>query len=139
MKVYKNFEELAIGINKKGYEIEESWNKWIDSDCMYIDNIKIIKQIYENEMNFIIIDINDNDCCKKYLMKYKIKDYNWKVYVDDIEGWQDCKVVDIQNAGNTINRATVICKSGTKLNRVVEYALDDEDMHPNRNIYYIEK
>ena len=72
-------------------------------------------------------------------MKYKIKDYDWKVYVDDLEGWQNCKVLNIKNNGLDITRATVETECGTKVNRLVDYAMDKEDLVANRCVFMVEK
>lgn len=76
-------------------------------------------------------------------MTYIVKNpnYVWKVYVDDYEKWQYCKVINIDNLGMEIKRATVLCESGTQVNRWVKYIFDeeDEDMIPDRCIYYYEK
>ena len=59
--------------------------------------------------------------------------------MDDLEGWQECKVLNIENTRLGINRATVLCSSGTQLNRLVKFALDEDEIKPDRCIYFIEK
>ena len=141
MKVYKGFSELALGINKSAFEIEEAWEIWIDRSYMYIGEVEVMKHVVNNELYFVVFDSQDNNDCKEYIMNYELNEYVWKVYVDDIEGWQNCKVIDINNTRLGINRATVICESGTQLNRVVKFVLDedDEDFKPDRCVYYMEK
>lgn len=140
MKVYKNFTDLAREVNVKEYDLEIAYQKWINSSIMKIGNTKIIKHIKDNEQHFVIINKEDNLDCKEYIMEYKISDYSWRVYVDDVEGWQECKVIDVKNIGLDINEATVVCKSGTQLNRIVKYAYDEEgeDMVADGCIYGIE-
>ena len=72
-------------------------------------------------------------------MEYEQYQYLWKVYVDDLEGWQECKVLDIENTRLEVHRATVLCSSGTQLNRRVKFALDEDEIKPDRCIYFIEK
>lgn len=141
MKVYKGFSELAVGINKSDFEIEEAWEIWIDRSYMYIGEVEVMKHVVNNELHFVVFDSQDNNDCKEYIMNYELNEYAWKVYVDDIEGWQNCKVIDVNNTRLGINRATVICESGTQLNRVVKFVLDedDEDFKPDRCVYYMEK
>ena len=89
------------------------------------------------EMGFDIE--NDNDC-KKYIMQYEQFIYNWKVYVDDIEGWQPCKLISIQNTKLGIDRATIVCpQSGTQLNRRVKFVTDEDEIKADGCIYFIEK
>ncbi|MBP3932222.1 MAG: hypothetical protein J6D47_21955, partial [Peptostreptococcaceae bacterium] len=74
-------------------------------------------------------------------MEYEKNEYRWIVYVDDIEKWQECKVLDVDNTRLGINRATVVTPAGTKLNRRVKFVLDeeDEDFRQDGCIYFIEK
>ena len=121
MKVFKGFSELAIGVNKSVIEIEEAWEIWIGRSYMYIGEVEVMKHVVNNELHFVVFDSQDSNDCKEYMINYELKEYEWKVYVDDIEGWQSCKVIDINNTRLVINRATVICESGTQLNRVVKF------------------
>lgn len=141
MKVFKGFSELAIGVNKSVVEIEEAWEIWIGRSYMYIGEVEVMKHVVNNELHFVVFDSQDSNDCKEYMINYELKEYEWKVYVDDIEGWQSCKVIDINNTRLVINRATVICESGTQLNRVVKFVLDenDEEFKPDRCVYYMEK
>ena len=83
--------------------------------------------------------IENNEDCKKYIMEYEQFVYDWKVYVDDIEEWQDCKLIDIQNIRLGINRATVICSSGTQLNRRVRFVNEEYEIKSDGCIYFISK
>lgn len=141
MKVFKGFSELAIGVNKSVVEIEEAWEIWIGRSYMYIGEVEVMKHVVNNELHFVVFDSQDSNDCKEYMVNYELKEYEWKVYVDDIEGWQSCKVIDINNTRLVINRATVICESGTQLNRVVKFVLDenDEEFKPDRCVYYMER
>ena len=139
MNIYKSFDELAKGINKPVYEVEEAWSKWIGRDYMLVGEVEVMKHIRDNKIHFVTFDSKDNTECKNYMMEYEINKYDWKVYVDDIEGWKNCKVVDIENTRLGINRATVICESGTQLNRIVKFALDEDEIIPDGCIYFIEE
>ena len=139
MNIYKSFDELAKGINKPIWEVIKAWDIWIGRDYMLVGDIEVRKHIRNEELHYIVFDENNNDECKKYIMEYEKDEYDWKVYVDGIEGWQNCKVVDIENTGEDINRATVVCESGTQLNRIVKYALDEDELIADRCIYFYDK
>lgn len=63
-------------------------------------------------------------------MIIKNDDYKYvaKVYVDDIEGWQDCKIIHMYR-----DRAVVITRTGTQLNRILK---NTEDAKEDRCIYW---
>lgn len=140
MKVYKDIKELALAMNKSLYEIEEALELWKYMNYMYVGEVEVMKHIVNNRLHFVIFDIQDNNDCKKYMMQYEIHEYIWKVYLD-VEGWQNCNVIDIDNTKLRINRATVICENGIKLNRVAKFVLDedDEDFKEDGCIYYMEE
>lgn len=140
MKIFKSFNELAVGIGKSIIEVEEAWDKWIGRSYMWVGEVEVKKHVKENELQFITFNNEDNEECKKYMMEYEIQEYVWKVHVDDIECWQDCKVVDITNTRLGIDRATVITKLGTQLSRTVKFVLDedDEDFRPDGCVYFYE-
>lgn len=141
MEVYKSFSELAVGINKPYFEIDEAWEKWIGRGYMHVGEVEVMKHVIDNKMHYIVFNHEDNNECKEYMMKYEIGEYDWKVYVDDIEGWQECNVININNTKLAINRATVITVTGTQLNRRVKFVLgeDDDDFKADGCIYFIEK
>ena len=139
MNIYKSFDELAKGINKPVCEVDEAWSKWIGRTYMLVGEVEVMKHIRDNKIHFITFDSKDNTECKNYMMEYEINKYDWKVYVDDIEGWQECKVVDIENTRLGIDRATVVCESGTQLNRIVKYALDEDELIADGCIYFYDK
>lgn len=85
------------------------------------------------------LSIENNEDCKKFIMEHEQFIYNWKVYVDAIEGWQPCKLVNIQNKRLGINRATVVCPSGTQLNRRVKFVCEEDEIKPDGCVYFIEK
>lgn len=140
MKVYKSFDELAKGINKTPLQVEEAWETWIGRSYMYVGDTEVKKHIKDNEIHFVVFNNEDNEECKQYMMEYEIHEYVWKVYVDDIEGWQECKVTNLTNTRLGIDRATVTTSSGTQLNRVVKFVMDeeDEDFKADGCIYFYE-
>lgn len=140
MKVFKSIEELAKELNVQAWEIEEAQNKWIGRNYMYVGETEVMIHVVGGEMCYILFDKDNNEDCKEYMMTYEIPEYVWKVYVDDIEGWQKCKVINISNTLLGINRATALCESGTQLNRRVKFVLDedDEDFKADGCIYYYE-
>ena len=60
--------------------------------------------------------------------------------IDDIEKWQECKVLDVDNKRLGINRATVVTTTGTQLNRRVKFIIgpEDEDFKQDRCIYFFD-
>ena len=76
----------------------------------------------------------------RYFMEYEKNEYRWIVYVDDIEKWQECKVLDVDNKRLGINRATVVTTTGTQLNRRVKFIIgpEDEDFKQDRCIYFFD-
>ena len=57
--------------------------------------------------------------------------YNAIVYVDPIEKWQECEVVNLSDY-----RATVRTKYGTQLNRIYKYT---NKIKADGCVYFIEK
>lgn len=141
MKVFKNYDELAKGINKTPLQVEEAWETWLGRSYMYVDDIEVKIHIKGNEIHFVVFNNEDNEECKQYMMQYEIHEYLWKVYVDEIEGWRNCKVLDITNTRLGIDRATVVTSSGTQLNRICKFIIDedDEDFKQDGCIYFYEK
>ena len=126
-------------MNIPEWKCERDLQKFIGHDYAIIEGTEIKVAIKDNEFNYIVLDLESNEDCRKYFMEYEQYQYLWKVYVDDLEGWQECKVLDISNTKSEIHRATVLCSSGTQLNRLVKFALDEDEIKPDRCIYFIEK
>ena len=139
MKVFNNIKDLSKELRVEEWKCERDLQKFIGHDYAIIEGTEIKVAIKDNEFNYIVLDLESNEDCKKYFMEYEQYYYKWKVYVDDLEGWQECKVLNIENTRLGINRATVLCSSGTQLNRVVKFALDEDEIKPDRCIYFIEK
>lgn len=139
MKIFNNIKDLSKELNIPEWKCERDLQKFIGHDYAIIEGTEIKVAIKDNEFNYIVLDLESNEDCKKYFMEYEQYYYKWKVYVDDLEGWQECKVLNIENTRLGINRATVLCSSGTQLNRVVKFALDEDEIKPDRCIYFIEK
>lgn len=139
MNVFNNIKDLSKELKVEEWKCERDLQKFIGHDYAIIEGTEIKVDIKDNEFNYIVLDLESNDDCKQYFMEYEQYYYTWKVYVDDLEGWQECKVLNIENTRLGINRATVLCSSGTQLNRLVKFALDEDEIKPDRCIYFIEK
>ncbi|CDB14701.1 unknown [Clostridium sp. CAG:221] len=139
MNVFNNIKDLSKELKVEEWKCERDLQKFIGHDYAIIEGTEIKVAIKDNEFNYIVLDLESNDDCKQYFMEYEQYYYTWKVYVDDLEGWQECKVLNIENTRLGINRATVLCSSGTQLNRLVKFALDEDEIKPDRCIYFIEK
>lgn len=66
-----------------------------------------------------------------------INDYKIRVYIDEIEGWQDIEVSNIKILNDY--RAVVVTKNETKVNRVYKQVNSIEECKPDRCIYLIKK
>ena len=143
MKVFNSIVDLAkeLGVLQELGELEEAFVRNLGYDYFIYKGTEIKVGIKNNNINFILLDNEDDTDCKKYFMEYEKNEYRWIVYVDDIEKWQECKVLDVDNTRLGINRATVVTPAGTKLNRRVKFVLDeeDEDFRQDGCIYFIEK
>lgn len=139
MKVFKCFEELAYYFNKPVGEIERIYDNQMHRGMFLIDNQEIKVHVKENRFNYVIVDDKDNEDCKKYLIEYETNNYKWVVYVDDIEKWQRCELLDVYNNGLEITRAVVRTQYNTQLNRRCNYAFDEEEIKADGCIYFIDK
>ena len=139
MKIFNNIKDLSKELRVEEWKCERDLEKFMGHRYAIIEGIEIKVAIKDNEFNYIVLDLESNEDCKKYFMEYEQYYYKWKVYVDDLEGWQECKVLDIENTRLEVHRATVLCSSGTQLNRRVKFALDEDEIKPDRCIYFIEK
>lgn len=139
MQEFNNYSDIAKHFNVKEYEVEKAHAEQGWRGKFFINNNEIKIETYENNLKYVFIDETNNKDCKEYLLKYDAPKYNWKVYVDELDGWQNCEVIDIKNKGLDITSATVKTDSGIKLKRFVEYAMDEEDLVPNRCVFMVEK
>ncbi len=139
MKIFNNIKDLSKELNIPEWKCERDLQKFIGHDYAIIEDTEIRVAVKNNEFNYIVLDLESNEDCRKYFMEYEQYQYLWKVYVDDLEGWQECKVLDIENTRLEVHRATVLCSSRTQLNRRVKFALDEDEIKPDRCIYFIEK
>lgn len=56
------------------------------------------------------------------------------VFVDCIEGWQECLIVKVIG-----DRATVRTESGTTLNRSIKIVKNESELMPDRCIYILKE
>lgn len=140
MKVFHDIESLAKELGVTYMYIEDAYDKWIGHGYMFIGDTEIKVHIKDDNFHYVIVDEGDDNDIKEYFMTYMLEKYIWKVYVDDIEKWQECKVIDIQIEETEITRATVVIKTGTQLNRIAKYVLDeeDEDFKADGCVYYMD-
>lgn len=143
MKVFNSIVDLGkeLGVLQELGELEEAFARNLGYDYFIYKGTEIKVGTKNNNIHFIILDIKDDKDCKKYFMEYERHEYTWLVYVDDIECWQHCEVLNVENNLLGIIRATVVTPAGTKLNRRVKFVLDeeDEDFRQDGCIYFIEK
>lgn len=126
MKVFKSYEEVTKFVKSNKCQLENAmiYYTGLDEFALKITNIM---DVDDKEVNYVYFNVDDDTDCKKFFMKF-IKDlYVWKVYINDVEGWQKCNIVDVSNTGLDINGATVMTNSGIKLDLCIKYFLYQED------------
>ncbi|MGL5190897.1 MAG: hypothetical protein ACRC7S_14745 [Cetobacterium sp.] len=138
MKKFNNINDVANYLDKSWSEILKHFENNLGHGYFMIDGICIYVRNLVDDFEFVIVDDDSNEDCREFLMEYLVKEYNWCVYVDDIEGWQDVKVLDLYTTGMDINRAVVVTANNTQLNRRAELIWDKEDVKADGCIYYIE-
>ena len=142
MKIFNNYEEVAEFLGCNGWEVDKAFQKYVGFDYMVVNDVELRIVVDNNKLKFVHVDKNDNEDYKEFMMKYELKNYVWKVYVDDIEGWQEVKQIkNITNKFWGINRATIITSNGTQLHRRVKFVIDEEDeeLKSDGCIYFYEK
>lgn len=142
MKVFNNIIDLAkeLDMLKEIDKLEAAYERNLGHDCFIYKDVEVRVGSENNNIQFILFDVNNNADCKEYFMEYEKNQYKWLVYVDDIEKWQECNVLDVNNTRLGINRATVVTTLGTQLNRRVKFIIghEDDDFKQDRCIYYFE-
>lgn len=140
MIVCTDFKEIAEALSVKQWEVQKGYENGLGRGIFFIGETRISINFKNGEINFVICDFENNEDCKEYLTEYKNEEYDFKVYVDDIEEWKECRILSFTNNKLEIIRATVLTESGTQLNRVCKFVLDeeDEDFKPDGCIYYWE-
>lgn len=142
MKVFNSIVDLAkeLGVLQELGELEEAFARNLGYDYFIYKGREIKVGTKNKNIHFILLDNKDDTDCKRYFMEYEKNEYRWIVYVDDIEKWQECKVLDVDNKRLGINRATVVTTTGTQLNRRVKFIIgpEDEDFKQDRCIYFFD-
>ena len=140
MKVFNNIKDLSKELRVEEWKCERDLEKFMGHGYAIIEGTEIKVAVKNNEFNYIVLDLESNEDCKKYFMEYEKNEYRWIVYVDDIEKWQECKVLDVNNTRLGINRATVVTTLGTQVNRRVKFITgpEDTDFKQDRCIYFFE-
>ena len=139
MKVCKSLKEVCEFTGAKEWQVEEAWSKHAHRGMLIVNNIVFNIHVKDGEMHFVNFNESDNKECKEYFMNYELDNYITKVYTDPIEGWQNCIVLDVLNSNQEIERAIVITKSGTQLNRIAKFVDEDDEIIPDSCIYFIDK
>lgn len=139
MKEFDNILDIARCFNLKQWEVIDKYEEQGWRGKFFLGDKEIKIESLDDKLKYVYVDEKNDKDCKEYLLKYEVSKYNWKVYVDNLEGWQNCKVLNIDNNGLDIRRATVETEYGTKVNRLVNYAMDKEELVPNRCVFMMEK
>lgn len=139
MKEFDNILDIARCFNLKQWEVIDKYEEQGWRGKFFLGDKEIKIESLDNKLKYVYVDEKNDKDCKEYLLKYEVNKYDWKVYVDDLEGWQNCKVLNIDNKGFDIRRATVETEYGSKINRLVNYAMDKEELVPNRCVFMMEK
>lgn len=140
MKEFKWSEigKLAKEIGCEEWEIFKNYedNSWRGQ--LFINGRFVNIEVVDNELLLILIEhIKDED--REYFLKYGFRNYKIMCYIDDIEKWQECKLLDIKNFNTDFERAIVKTKNGTQLNRITKSIYDEEELKADGCIYFIEK
>lgn len=138
MKEFNDLREIAESFGANYIDVIRNYEEQAWRGKFFVNGNEIKVETVNKELKFVHVNEKDNKSCHDYLMKYEVPKMHWRVYVDDLEGWQNCTVKKIENEGLDIRRATVETDYGTTLNRLVEYALDEEELKENRNIFMVE-
>ena len=142
MKILNNLGEVAEELKVEHWIVQKQFEKYfLRNNYMMIGDLSIYFKSGKDRLDYVVVDDNNDEDCKQYMIKYELDEYNWEVKTDDIVGVEKCKVIDITNTRMGIDRATVITESGTQLNRIVKFIIDkeDEDYKKDGCIYFWEK
>lgn len=142
MIICKNLSEVSKELKVEEWIVQKQFELFfLKSHYMPIEDMTVFFKAGKGKVDYVVVDESDNEDCKKYIMDYGIKEYDWEVKTDDIVGIEKCKVIGVESTDMEINRATVITESGTQLNRVAVFILDkeDDDYKKDGCIYYWEK
>ena len=134
MKILKTLKDVTKEVNGIQKEVEKSyiWNL----GCSYFFANGVDVKITDNE--FVILDGTDKEY-QDFFIKCESNDYEYKVYVDDLEKWQKCRVIGVSVNGEDLRRMTVITETGTQLNRICKFVCDEEDCIADRCVYFWDK
>lgn len=140
MKEFKfsEMDKLAEKIGCKEWEILKNYedNSWRGQ--LFINGRFVNIEVIDDELLLILIEhIKGED--EEYFMKYSVKNYKIMCYIDDIEQWQECELLNIKNFDTDCERATVKTKNNTQVNRLTKNIYDEEELKADGCIYFIEK
>lgn len=140
MKEFKfsEMDKLAEEIGCKEWEILKNYedNSWRGQ--LFINGRFINIEVIDDELLLILIE-HTKDEDRDYFLKYSVKNYKIMCYIDDIEKWQECELLDIINFNTAFERAIVKTNNGTQVNRVTKNIYDEEELKADGCIYFIEK
>lgn len=142
MKVLKNLSEVAKELKVEDWRVQKEFKEYFPRRCyMNIEGNTVIFEGNEEGLEYVLVDLDSDEDCREYMLKYEVGRFYCEVYTDDIVGFEECKIIDIKNIKWNITRATVITKTGTQLNRVVKDVIDkeDEDYKKDGCIYFFSK
>ena len=122
MKVLNNLIEVTKETKGVYSEIEKAYLRNLGCSYFFANEVEV-KIVYDK---FVILD-GSNEDYQNFFMKYEVNDYEYKVYVDDLEKWQKCKVIGASANGEDLKRLTAVTELGTQLNRVCKFVFDGND------------
>ena len=139
LKEFDSVFEVAKYFKVKELDVVRNYESEKELGKFFVDDKEIKIEFLNNRIKYVYVNEKDDKDCRKYLMKYEVPKYNWKVHIDDIEGFQDCKVIKVENIGLDIIRAIAVLENGIKVKRFVEYAPNNDSILPNLSMFMIEK
>lgn len=140
MKEFKfsEMDKLAKELDCEEWEVEQKYQDESWRGQLFINGRFVNIETIDDEILLILIEhIKDED--RDYFLKYSIKNYKIMCYIDDIEKWQECELLDIKNFDTDHERAVVKTKNDTQVNRLTKFIYDENELKADGCVYFIEQ
>ena len=72
MKIFNNIKDLSKELNIPEWKCERDSQKFIGHDYAIIEDTEIRVAVKNNEFNYIVLDLESNEDCRKYFMEYDV-------------------------------------------------------------------
>ena len=71
MKVFNNIKDLSKELKVEEWKCERDLEKFMGHGYAIIEGTEIKVAVKNNEFNYIVLDLESNEECKKYFMEYE--------------------------------------------------------------------